>query len=281
MFNTKIGNFFKNYNYSSTILKKQLLTLVIIYLFMCFYNLNELLHFFLMTFIVLFINIIFICIFEKKILGFLKNNYVYMLNSIISSIVVIIFIPINFPLLFLILDLVIANIITKLANLSFKININSISFTLLIVAFNSIFIDNFSITLFSNFTNIYVVLGFVIILSYLSVNYCINIKITLIYLIVLLLGLIIFGELFNSMLVTNYFLIFDFYNMFFATYLINDYKSLPYLSISQFIYGIFVGIFMLLSLIFKNNIIVLGGIIILNICNNILDNFILNKKMRI
>ena len=67
MFDTKIGNFFKNYSYSKTILKKLLLTLFIIYLFMCFYNSNNLINFFLITFIVLFTNMIFVYVFRKKV----------------------------------------------------------------------------------------------------------------------------------------------------------------------------------------------------------------------
>lgn len=281
MFDTKIGNFFKNYSYSKTILKKLLLTLFIIYLFMCFYNSNNLINFFLITFIVLFTNMIFVYIFRKKVSGFLKNNDIDILNSIICSVIITIFIPINYPLLFLILDLVIANIIVKVAKLSLNLNINYTVLTIFIVALTSNFIGNSSVVLFSDFTNIFIVLGYIVILSYLSVNYCVNVKITLIYLVVLILGLVILGELFDLMLVKNYSLIFDFYNIFFSIYIINDYKSIPYLSISQYIYGAFIGFFMLLSLLFKNNFIVLLGIIMLNICSNIIDNFVLNKKMGI
>ena len=279
-FDTKFGNYIKCSNNTSKILKKILLIVAIIYFltFIIYITENKVIFLF-NTSIICIVNLLLELFYRKmirtntSILHILGNSYVLIYSFLISLLT-----PINIPLSVLIIIKIFSYILLKIIDKFLKIKINYICFVLFL-SILYLNINNININTCSYLTmNVFLMLMMIIIIAFLTINDCLKWRIAISYFITLLVITSVYSLFFNINFLTSINFIFSFYNMIIGTFVIVDMKTTSVIPFSQIIYGIFLAIFMFISIEFLNYYRFYIFVLIFNVVNTIIDNICIYVK---
>jgi len=277
-FDTKLGNFFKTNNYTPQIIKKVLLTLVIVYAIYVYYYgisyiISSIINIIVISVVNIFVKFLHYKIIKKEegIFSIILNDYT-LVNGIILAIILPRSISISITIGITLFSSILLLILEEFVDI--KINYVAFTFLLFIISLNLIININQEI-------NIFIILIFIMINAFLSINDCIKIDITLRY----ILGIIVLITLYSCIndfnVLNNLKNIFLLPNLVFATYIINDNKTTPVIPISKIIYVIVITVSSILSITNKKIYIVLVSIVLYNVLSQIIDNIVLKmKKMK-
>ena len=277
-FDTKLGNFFKTNNYTPQIIKKVLLTLVIVYAIYVYYYgisyiISSIINIIVISVVNIFVKFLHYKIIKKEegIFSIILNDYT-LVNGIILAIILPRSISISITIGITLFSSILLLILEEFVDI--KINYVAFTFLLFIISLNLIININQEI-------NIFIILIFIMINAFLSINDCIKIDITLRY----ILGIIVLITLYSCIndfnVLNNLKNIFLLPNLVFATYIINDNKTTPVIPISKIIYVIVITVSSILSITNKKIYIVLVSIVLYNVLSQIIDNIVLKmNKMK-
>lgn len=282
-FNYKPGNYIKSSNNTSRIIRKISLLILFLYVWVIlFYPINNLLLYILNTFIICSFNILINFLYykftrnKKSLLYIIGNTY-----SFINGLLISMLLPVNMPLIGTLVLMLIVFLIVLLVNKFFNIKLNYIVM-LLLCSYIYLNINNVEmnyILLLKNSTSLFLILITIIIAAFLVINDCIKWRITITYFIILI-GCMLLDTILNRNNYMNFYLnnIVSLFNIIYALFVINEFKSTSIIPFTQYVYAFFSAITMFIGFKLDNYYLAFITIIFFNILNLLLDNIYINLK---
>lgn len=282
-FSYKPGNYIKSSNNTFKIIRKILLLIFFLYVWIIvFYPINNLISYIFNTFFICFFNILMTFLYYK----FTKNykSLLYVIGntySLINGFLISMILPLNMPVIITIIIMLIMFLIVLFFDKLFNIKLNYIVMTLL-CSYIYLNIYNFDVNyilLLKNSTSLFLILIIVIITSFLIINDCIKWRITITYFVILI-GCIFFDMIITKNNDLTYYLnnIVSLFNFIYAIFIINEFKSTSVIPFNQYIYATIVAITMYISYKYNNYYLSFIIVVFLNILNTIFDNLYISLK---
>ena len=282
-FKYKPGIFIKCSNDISKIIKKILLSIIFLYVWVVlFYPINNLMTYITNTFFICSFNILISFLYykftknSKRLLFIIGNTY-----SLINGLLLSMLIPSNIPLFLSLTIMFVVSLVILLFNKFLNIKLNYIIMVLLCLFIYSYIYNNDInyLLILKNNTWLFLILTVVIISAFLTINDCIKWRITIIYFIVLI-GCVVLDVIItkNNNLNSYLNIVISLFNLICAIFVINDFKSTSVIIFNQYVYAFAIAIAMYLSIKYNNYCIVFITIIFLNVFISIVDNLYINLK---